>query len=169
MIRLAHTLFGSLAVLLLFVLPMNSRDGTSPSTKTQYSGNNSFSCFSEDIPIEETTSIKVEIRHTPELFVLNLRLDSLGDRITFVLKEAEIKETTYELDHPDKRYVTFQYQGESCTYSADELHGGHLMIHHYNPTKKIIAGSFEFMAYANSCNTLIRINNGLFDAPFIDL
>ncbi|MDZ7648226.1 MAG: hypothetical protein U5K54_14190 [Cytophagales bacterium] len=107
------------------------------------------------------------MRHTDNLFVLNLYLNNLDNRITFVLKEEEIKETTYVLDHPSKRYLTFQYQGESCRYSADELQSGTTddpSLRSHNP--KIIAGSFEFMAYSTGCDKLIRVNNGLFDATF---
>lgn len=169
MIRLAHPVLGSLAVLLLFVLPIRSLDSSSRTSKLSYLGNNRFTCTSEDLIIENLSLIKTEVRHTPDVFVLTLWLDNLGNKLTFVLKEEEISETSYELDHSQKRYVTFQFQGESCMYEADELHGGLFTIHHYNPTKKIIAGSFEFVAYSTGCDKLIRLNNGLFDATFVSL
>jgi hypothetical protein len=89
------------------------------------------------------------------------------DRITFVLKEEEIKETTYELDHPSKRYLSFLFHGKECTYASDDYYTGMLMIHKYDTINKIIAGSFEFMAHSDECNELIRVNNSNFDATYV--
>ena len=97
----------------------------------------------------------------------------LRSAISFTLPSAKrngdenIEEKAYELDHPSKRYLSFLYHGKECTYSSDEYYTGMLMIHKYDTAQKIIAGSFEFMAYSTDCDELIRVNNGKFDATYI--
>jgi hypothetical protein len=88
------------------------------------------------------------------------------NRITFVLKDEEISERAFDLDDSNKRYLTFSFHQMMCTYTSDEYYNGMLMINTYNKEKRIIAGSFEFIAFSDACNELVRVEDGQFDATF---
>ncbi len=130
-------------------------------------GANTLSCMLNDKEISENTYLNAEIVHESELFYLNLWMgEGHQNRITFVLRDEEISEKTYDLDDTNKRYVTFSFHQMTCTYTSDEYYSGMLMINTYDKEQKIIAGSFEFIAFSDDCNELVRIKDGQFDAMF---
>lgn len=132
-----------------------------------YTGNNTFSCNFNSV-ILAVDSIQTEVTHRRDLFYLKLQLGANHEnQISFVLKNEDIYENAYALDHPDKRYLSFLFHGRDCTYSSDEFYSGMLMIHKYDTINKIIAGSFEFMAHSDTCDELIRVTNGTFDSSYI--
>lgn len=167
--RLGYPVLLSVAGLIFFILPLTPTSRISEKVEEEiYIGSNVFSCEVNNIEFDKNTSVQAEISHTSNLFYLNLWIG--GDhenRITFVLKDEVILETTYELDQPSKRYLSFLYHGQDCTYSSDEYYTGMLMIHKYDTVRKIVAGSFEFMAHSHDCDELIRATNGSFDATYV--
>lgn len=169
LIRFAFPVMLSLAGLLFFLLPFTSINHSETATisSENYTGNNTLTCESDQVIFDQNARIIAELSHQENLFYLNLWIDGYENRITFIIKDEEIKESAYELDHPSKRYMSLLYHGKDCTYSSDDYYTGMLMIHEYDTAKKIIAGAFEFMAYSNDCGELIRVNNGTFDATYI--
>jgi hypothetical protein len=159
----------SVAGLLFFLLPLTSANNTNPEENTveMYTGSNTFSCDSDNLMFDPNTSITAMVSHHDELFYLNLWIGGYENRITFVLRDEDIKEGAFELDDPSKRYLSFLYHDKDCTYASDDYYTGILMIHKYDTTHKIIAGSFEFMAHSDECNELVRINHGRFDATYM--
>ncbi len=130
-------------------------------------GANTLSCVLNDKEIIEKMYLKAEVIHESNLFYLNLWMgEGRQNRITFVLKDEEISEMAYDLDDSNKRYLTFSFHQVSCTYTSDEYYSGMLMINAYNKEQKIIAGSFEFIAFSDDCNELVRVEDGQFDATF---
>jgi Family of unknown function (DUF6252) len=167
--RFAFPVLLSVAGLLLFLLPFtatNNLDAAETSIKN-YTGSNTLIYKSDQVLFDEYATITAEVSHRDNLFYLNLWVGGYENRITFVLREEVIKETAYELDHPSKRYLSFLYHGKDCIYSSDDYYTGMLMIHKYDTAQKIIAGSFEFMAYSTDCDELILVNNGTFDATYV--
>jgi hypothetical protein len=166
--RFGYPVLLSVAGLLFFLLPFTSANRAfEKAEKENYIGSNSFFCHVNNIEFDQNTSVQAEVAHTNNLFYLNLWIgDGRENRITFVLKDEDLKETAYELDHPSKRYLSFLYHGQDCTYSSDEYYTGILMIHKYDTANKIIAGSFEFMAHSDDCNKLVRVRDGKFDATY---
>jgi hypothetical protein len=167
--RFAFPVLFSLAGLLMFLLPFTttnkSEDLKSP--PESYLGSNTFSCESDLALSDQMARLTAEVEHQDNLFYLNLWIGGRENRITFVLRDEVIKEKAYELDHPSQRYLSFLYHGKACTYSSDDYYTGMLMIHKYDTAQKIIAGSFEFMAYSTDCDELIRVKNGQFDATYV--
>jgi hypothetical protein len=158
----------SITGLLLVAIPFIPGTHVSEEKSTiAYTGSNTFSC-NFNSAILEVDSIQTEVSHRGDLFYLKIQLDANHEnQISFVLKNEDIYEKAYTLDHPDKRYLSFLYHGYDCTYSSDEFYSGMLMIHKYDTINKIIAGSFEFMAHSDACDELVRVTNGTFDSSYI--
>ncbi len=136
-----------------------------PSADFHPTGANTISYSLNDNSIDNTLS--AEVVHENNLFYLNLWLGAeRQNRITFVLKEEEISAKAYELDDPNKRYLSFSFHQKSCTYASDEYFTGMLMINTFDQERKIIAGSFEFVAFSDDCNELVLVRDGQFDARF---
>jgi hypothetical protein len=130
-------------------------------------GKNTLSCLLNNKEIVENTYLNAEVVHENNLFYLNVWMgEGRKNRITFVLKDEEISERTYDLDDSNKRYLTFSFHQMMCTYTSDEYYNGMLMINTYDKEKRIIAGSFEFIAFSDACNELVRVEDGHFDATF---
>ena len=165
--RFAFPVLLSVAGLLFFLLPITSANNSEENSIEMYTGNNTFSCDAGDIIFDPNDTVLATISHDDQLFYLNLWIGGYENRITFVLRGEQIKEGAFELDDPSKRHISFLYQGKDCTYASDDYYTGMLMIHKYDTTNKIIAGSFEFMAHAQDCNELIRVKDGKFDATYV--
>jgi Family of unknown function (DUF6252) len=168
--RFTYPVLFSVAGVLFFLLPLTSTNKTATTihSNENYSGSNTFTCVSDPLMFDQKTPLRAEVTHHSDLFHLNLWIGKENEnRITFVLRDEEIHESAYALDHPSKRYFSFLLHGKHCTYSSDDDLTGMLMIHKYDTTNKIIAGSFEFMAYADDCDELVRINHGMFDATYL--
>jgi len=158
----------SITGLLLVAIPFIPGTHVSEEKSTiTYTGSNTFS-YNFNNAIVAVDSIQTEVSHRGDLFYLKLQMGvSHENQISFVLKNEDIYEQAYTLDHPDKRYSSFLYHGYDCMYSSDEFYNGMLMIHKYDTINKIIAGSFEFMAHSDTCDELIRVTNGSFDSYYI--
>jgi len=167
-VRFTYPFLLSIAGILFFILPFNPRNiGDDAATEVPYTGSNTLFFNFNDLPFNKNTTLQTEVSHSKDLFYLTLWIGGgRENRITFVLKDEDIRENVYELDNPSKRYLSFHYQAKECTYSSDDFYTGMLMIHKYDTTNKIIAASFEFMAWSNDCNELIRVANGTFDATY---
>jgi hypothetical protein len=168
--RYAYPVLFSVAGLLIFILPLTSshKTATEINSEKDFTGKNTFTFDSDHLKMDKNAALNVEVAHSSDLFYLNLWMGQGREhRITFVLRGEEIKETAYELDQPSTRYLSLLYHGKDCTYSSDDYYTGMLMIHKYDTAQKIIAGSFEFMAYSDECEELIRVNNGTFDATYV--
>lgn len=158
----------SITGLLLVAIPFIPGTHVSEEKLTMaYTGSNTFSC-NFNSAILAFDSIQTEVSHRGDLFYLKLQLGAGHEsQISFVLKNEDIFEKAYTLDHPEKRYSSFVYHGLDCTYSSDELYSGMLMIHKYDTINKIIAGSFEFMAHSDDCDELVRVTNGTFESSYL--
>jgi len=158
----------SITGLLLVAIPFIPGKHVSEEKSTiTYTGSNIFSCNFNNASLT-VDSIQTEVSHRGDLFYLKLQIGVRHEnQISFVLKNEDIHEKAYTLDHPDKRYSYFLYHGRDCTYSSDEFYSGMLMIHRYDTINKIIAGSFELMAHSDTCDELVRITNGTFDSSYV--
>jgi len=169
--RFGYPVLMSVVGLILFILPLTPTSRISEEIENKnYQGCNVIHCEFNDTEFDKSTSVLAEVSHSSNLFYFNLWFGgSRENRITFVLKDEEILETAYELNDSSKRYLSFLYQGQDCVYASDDYYTGMLMIHQYDTTSKIIAGSFEFMAYSDACHDLVRVNKGTFDASYIPI
>jgi hypothetical protein len=130
-------------------------------------GDNSYSYELNGQKVFADTPLRAEVVHKNNLFHLTLWLGAeRQDRLTFVLKDTEVAEGVYDLDAPEKRYMSFELHTLNCTYTPDEYLSGLLMIHAYDRELQLIAGSFEFLAFSDDCNELVRVRNGIFDAAY---
>lgn len=164
--RLILPVLLSLAGIFVLVAPVFNRNIESTPSFVA-TGKNTLSCFLNNKEIVDSTHLHAEVVHETNLFYLNLWMgEGRQNRITFVLKEEEISERTYELDDSNNRYLTFSFHQMMCPYTSDEYYNGMLMINTYNKEKRIIAGSFEFIALSEECKELVRVEDGQFDATF---
>ncbi|MEY4929680.1 MAG: hypothetical protein RI909_404 [Bacteroidota bacterium] len=166
--RFGYPVLFSVAGILFFLLPLAPSNHVAEKTLGEiYTGSNTFSCQVNDVVFDKNTFAQAEVVHTADLFYLTLWVgEGRENRITFVLNDEEIKEAAYELDHPSKKYLSFLFHGQDCAFASDDYYTGMLMIHHYDTAHKIIAGSFEFMAFSDECNELVRVTDGKFDARY---
>lgn len=153
------------AVLLLLLYALVTQSACKPS-EVEYAGANSFHCKLNGSNFDND-SVEATLAHDMNTFCLNLSLDNKESKyLTFVLRDAEIGQKAYELNSSNERYLTFNFEGLACLQSSDEIHSGMLMIHKYDTLHKIIAGSFEFMTYADQCEEMIYVNEGSFDVRY---
>jgi hypothetical protein len=160
----------SMAAAVLLMLPYApvTQSASKPS-EDEYAGANSFHCKLNGA-IFDNDSVKGTLAHDMNSFYLNLSLDNKESKhLTFVLRDAEIRQRAYELNSSNERYLTFNFEGVVCLQSSDEIHSGILMIHKYDTLHKIIAGSFEFMTYSDQCEEMIYVNEGSFDVRYQEL
>jgi hypothetical protein len=87
-------------------------------------------------------------------------------RIAFVVGNELHSDGVYSLNDQQSHYASFQYSSDHCVFATDEYYDGILMIHRYDTLEKIIAGSFEFIAYSSSCDELVRVSDGNFDLKY---
>lgn len=169
MVRLFYPLLFGLAGFSFFMLPLiPTHKVIQQVPDTIFTGNNTFTCESENRIFDKPGSLRADLSHHKNLFCLTLHIgEGREDRITFVIKDEQITEKPFVLDHPTKRYLTFLYHGRECTYSSDEYHSGMLMIHKYDTAHQIIAGSFEFIAYSGDCDELVRVSLTSFEAAYL--
>lgn len=158
----------SVAGIFIIIVPIiGSAETTDTSIHGKPLGSNTFSCALNEKSIQNTQLV-AEVVHEPDLFHLTLWLgEARQDRITFVIKEEAITSKAYVLDDPHRRYVSFEFQTVNCTYTADELFSGLLMIHAYDRERHLIAGSFELMAFSDGCQEIVRLREGTFDATYL--
>jgi hypothetical protein len=164
--RFAFPVLFSVAVVAIFLLPSSQLSNTE-TPGNLFSGSNTLTCISDQLVFPKNASVSAEVSNKNNRFYLNLWVEGKMNRITFILSEQDVKEAAYELDDPTKNYVSFQYNAQHCTFTSDEFSNGMLMIHKYDTVQKIIAGSFEFMAYSMDCDELIRVTNGIFDVTYM--
>lgn len=165
-LRTLFPLLLSVAGIFIIIIPIigstEAPDSFSPGMSL---GANTFSYSLNEISVENT--LVADVVHEPGLFHLTLWLgEDRQNRVTFVLKEEEITTKAYALDDPERRYASFELQAATCTYTADEFFSGLLMIHAYDRERHLITGSFELMAFSDSCQEIVRIRDGMFDATY---
>lgn len=163
-LRLIFPIISTIVVSLLIVLPISiPRDSIIDHQaemvnehEIQFSVNN-----------QKTMKLKIfrtEIVHEAQLFYVNLWLgEARADRLTFVLKEEEVKEGTYLLNNLNTRYLSMTYQSHQCTFRSDNYYTGVLKIHRYDRQDSVLIGSFEFVAFSEDCSQLIQVKNGRFN------
>jgi len=165
-LRILLPLFFSVAGVFTILVPLISFPDSDQTSIPDASGANIYSYELNGQAIENT-HLSAAIVHEDNLFHLTLWLQpDRQDRVTFVLKDSEITEGAYALDDQNNRYLSFEFHSLNCTYTADEYISGLLMIHSYDRERHLIAGSFEFMAFSDTCNELVRVRNGKFDATY---
>lgn len=135
--------------------------------KEAFKGSNTFACVVNNQYVEEKSFLAAELTCDDNLFYLTLWIgEGRKDRLTFVVKNEQVKESTYDLDNLNSRYLTYARHGDVCQFDSDEYYSGVLMIHRYDTANRIIAGSFEFMAYSGECDQLLRVEDGTFDVQY---
>jgi hypothetical protein len=134
-----------------------------------YTGSNTLSYSINKEITKIAQPVSAEVSNDDGVFYLNiLSGEAYQNRITFVLDDKIPVTGTYLLNKEGARYVSFQYPSADCLFTTDEYYDGILMIHHYDAVRKIIAGSFEFIAHSSSCDELVRVSEGSFDLQFIN-
>jgi len=53
-----------------------------------------------------------------------------------------------------------------CEYSTSTNYEGKLIVSHFDQTKWIISGTFEFEAYSNDCQATVKVTDGRFDLNY---
>lgn len=168
-VRLLTPFLLSLAAIIIIVAPMavNKSQQDTEMEGITFSGENVIQYTLNDQVIEEKDNVQAEVSCSDDLFYLNIWMgESRQDRITFVVKEEMMEPGTYELDSPSRRYLSFAHHSTKCTYASDDYYTGMLMLHELDTARKIIAGSFEFIAYSEDCEELLRVTDGQFDATY---
>lgn len=166
-LRLLTPFLFSLSVALILMAPV-TLNNLRPSQDDEeiFNGDNTIRYALNDQVIEND-QIQAELSHSEDLFYLNIWMgEALQDRITFVVRDEVMKPGVIELDNPSKRYLSFQHHTQRCTFASDDYYTGMLMIHEFDTAKNTIAGSFEFIAFSETCEELLRVSDGVFDATY---
>jgi hypothetical protein len=173
-LRLLTPILLSLAGLIIIVVPLTQHHSSlrEESSSKIYSGSNIIRYELNNHLIEDKYGVRAEVSHSDDLFYLTLWMGTAyQDRVTFVLKNEIIQKEAeaFELDNPSQRYLSFQHHTTHCLYSSDDYYTGMLMIHQFDTTQRVIAGSFEFIAFSEDCQELLKVENGFFDATYTNL
>ncbi|MCI0751057.1 MAG: DUF6252 family protein [Flammeovirgaceae bacterium] len=157
----------SVAILLVAVgSSFRLGNNKSATTEKPAMGSNTFSCIINNQPWEVNT-LQCELSHDGNIFYLSLWLgDSFQDRLFFVMEAETIKAGTYELNEPGRQYIFLEHHEKECTFQSDTYYNGTLMITTYDTAHQIIAGNFEFLAYADDCQEVLRVSKGVFDLKY---
>jgi hypothetical protein len=126
-------------------------------------GSNTLSFQENGFSLTSDSTIWSEVFDEGGTFYLNIWLNSGSKRFTFVVLEQSIEPGAIVLDDPNSRYISVYDKDQSCNFTSDEYYDGILVIHTYDTTEHIIAGSFEFIAWSQECKTLLRVTDGHFD------
>ena len=130
-------------------------------------GNNTFSCHFNGEKWTDSKSVQAELGFENGYLYLVLWLgNEYNERVYFVTKTDQLRTGTYELDEPGSKYMAIQRHADQCDFVTDAYYGGRLMIHTYDPVRNIVAGTFECLAFSESCNEVIRVTDGKFDVTY---
>lgn len=129
-------------------------------------GSNTFTCLFNG-KVWQQEQVQAELSQDGDTFYLSLWMGGdFSDRIAFVMDQPVVAPGVYELNDPFSRYILIRRQDSACVFSSDDYFNGLLIVNVFDAGKNLIAGSFEFMAYSESCNKTIRVNQGQFDLTY---
>ncbi|MFN3840373.1 MAG: DUF6252 family protein [Cyclobacteriaceae bacterium] len=92
--------------------------------------------------------------------------EDLEDRLAFIIQGTALKPGRYVLDDQAKDYIHLQRNESECTFVSDEFYQAVLTIHEHDEHLKRLSGTFEFLAYSQSCSTAIRGTHGRFNVSY---
>jgi hypothetical protein len=98
-------------------------------------------------------------------FSLNSGLD-YQDRLAFIIPAKSLSPGVYVLDDPAAAYVHLQQHNTECLFTSDEFYQGMLTITAHDKAQHILSGTFEFLAFSQSCGKAVRGTHGRFDVVY---
>lgn len=129
-------------------------------------GANTFGCMVNNEPWV-SHQVQANLHFFERSVCLSLRTGSgLEDRLAFIIQKTNLKPGTYLLDNPTSDYIHLQRTRSECLYTSDEFYQAVLTIHENDTSRKILAGTFEFLAFSQSCTAAIRGTHGRFDVCY---
>jgi hypothetical protein len=129
-------------------------------------GMNSVGCLINN-EVWTATEIQADLSRFGNRFCLSLWIgDALQDHIVFIMETEDLKPGIYELNDPNSRYAYVRRQTSGCVFTSDEFYQGILMINEHDPARNVLAGTFEFLGYADDCQRALRVTNGRFDVTY---
>lgn len=155
-------LAGSVLAGVLFIKNPVEEHSLTALPETSDLGLNTFGCLRNNEPWV-AQHVQAQLHTFNHSVCLSLQLGS--ERLAFVLPVKELKQGVYLLDNPTSAYIHLQ-QNTDCLFTSDEFYQGVLTIAAHNEAKHTLSGTFEFLAYSQSCIRAIRVTHGRFDVLY---
>lgn len=125
----------------------------------------SFQCLFQD-SLWQQDSVYAELMQYQAFTTLRLydgRHNNSGLVFTF---QGTPKEGVYMLDDPFAAFALVHREHYPCKFATDAYYQGVLMIDEHDKLSGRIAGTFEFLAYADACRQIIRVQQGRFNVRY---
>lgn len=129
-------------------------------------GANTFGCLVNNEPWV-SNQVQATVHSFERSVCLSLRTGTdFEDRLAFIIETTTLMPGTYVLDNPASDYIHLQRTRSECLYTSDEFYQAVLTIHEHDASRKILAGTFEFLAFSQSCTEALRGTHGRFDVYY---
>lgn len=157
---------GTFAIAILFALSVPRTNHTSKTAPAVYGQNVVHYTLNDEV--QQYQQLRSEVVQENDLFYVTLWMgERFENRLSFVLKDEEIQPGAFTMDDPNKRYILLQHQATNCVFTSDTYYNGMLVVEHLDKVKGMLAGSFEFLAYSDHCQEVLRVTQGSFDIQYL--
>lgn len=153
----------------LFDRGSESEDDKLP--KATQSGKNTFGCLvNGKVWVTETTTDASAFYQDGVLLIsATLETISRDQGISFYIYDQDLAESNYPLQEHIDQFSSFANFGDDildCGFETTSSHNGNIIITHLDQTNFIISGTFEFEAYSDDCDKVMKITKGRFDLNY---
>jgi hypothetical protein len=131
-------------------------------------GKNTFGCLVDGKAWVTKTSIDADAYYQEGLlFITASVITSNSDQIiTMSLFDLSLSEKEYALAEHPEIFGRLRDLKNNCEYLTSSSYTGKLIITHFDQINFIISGTFEFEAYSNDCDKIVKITHGRFDLNY---
>ncbi len=92
--------------------------------------------------------------------------NEIDQYISIVILEDELTTVQYPLAEYGDGHATLDDLPTGCEYVTSVVYQGELIITHFDNTNFIISGTFEFEAYSDDCDKVVKVTHGRFDLHY---
>lgn len=131
-------------------------------------GKNTFGCLVDGKAWVTKTSIDADAYYQEGRLFIYAKLDSGGidQEMTISLFDFDLMEGEYILTEYPEIFGELRDLKTNCEYLTSASHIGKLTITHFDQTNFIISGTFEFEAYSDDCDKVVKVTHGRFDLNY---
>lgn len=145
--------------------PKTELEKLPPATQT---GKNTFGCLVNGKAWVTETSVDAWAFYQEGVLSISAQLENnkFDQGISIGLIDNSLQMKEYILSTYPTNFGQLGDFQSNCGYQTSLNHSGKLTITHLDPLNFIISGVFEFEAYSQDCNKVIKITHGRFDLHY---
>lgn len=136
-----------------------------PATQT---GENTFGCLVDGKAWVTETSIDAYGFYQSGVLSITALLEKKGidQGMGFIIHDLNLEEKIYTLSLPPDKYAAFGDNILNCGFETASLYSGTLTVTNFDSNRFIVSGTFEFEAYSDDCNRIVKVTEGRFDLNY---